>query len=539
MGTVIFAYVRKRQNPMAQTAGMRKQQQSVPVETTPVISSDIAKKILITGSVNALAEVDVYPKQSGEIVKLMIDKGDRVKAGQTLANIESQTFELQTKQAQADLENAKVAYDKSSSLAYVDSETSFKQAKSNLDKLQSSLKQAEIDLSLQTKQADLSIKKAGSDLRIAQAKLDVAVNGAREQELEPAKARTENAKKNLERLTALYEAAMVSQDQVEAAQLNYDTYNAQYSLLKEGVRPEDLDALKAQVESAKTALQSAQENKMLVDIKQTTLDSAKAQVDSAQAAFDQANTEKTTETWKKDIAQANAAVKKAQASLGLAQEHLDESAIKAPISGTISERFMDKGDIASLTKPFVTIINIDTVKVVAKVPERELENIKLGQKAIVKPDAYPDEEFTGKLVNISPIIDRTSQTCDIEIEVPNQNQRLKPGMFVRVELTVSEDKVALVIPADSFIKDGEDNYVFVVNNGKAIKKKVKLGISDGIKIEIISGLNLGEQLIIAGQSALKDGMSVTLPGKQKEGKKGNLEGGKRGEKGSGGKEEPK
>jgi len=539
IGTVIFAYVRKKQNPMAQTASMRRQQQSVPVETTPVISSDIAKKIVITGSVNAFAEVDVYPKQSGEIVKLMIDKGDRVKAGQILANIESQSFKLQTEQAKADLENAKAAYDKSSSLAYVDSETNFKQAKSNLDRLQSSLNQAEIDLNLQTKQADLSIKKAGSDLRIAQAKLDVAVNGAREQELEPAKARVENAKKNLERLTALYEAAMVSQDQVEAAQLNYDTYNAQYSLLKEGVRPEDLDSLKAQVESAKTSLQSAQENKLLVNIKQATFESAKAQVDSAQAAFEQANTEKTSEIWKKEIAQADAAVKRAQASLGLAQEHLDESAIKAPISGTISERYMDKGDIASLTKPFVTIVNIDTVKVIAKVPERELENVRLGQKAIIKPDAYPGEEFTGKVTNISPIIDTSSQTCDIEIEVPNQNQRLKPGMFTRVELTVSEDKVTLVIPADSFINEGEDNYVFVADNGKAVKKKVTLGISDGTKTEVISGLNLGEQLIIAGQSSLKDGTPVTLPGERKEGKKGNLEGGKRGEKGSGGKEEPK
>lgn len=517
IGTVIFAYARKKQSPIA--PGARGQQQSVPVETTPVINSEIAKKIVITGAVSALAEVDVYPKQAGEVIKLMVDKGDRVKAGQILASVDSKTFELQTRQAQADLAGAKASYDKNSSLAFVNSETGFKQAKSNLDRLQSSLKQAEIELQLQIKQADLMIKKSVSDLQIAQAKLDIAVKGARDQELEPAKARVENAKKNLDRLTSLYEAAMVSQDQVESAQLQYDTYNAQYSLLKEGIRPEDMDVLKAQLESAKTSLESAQENKMLVDIKRSSWDSAKAQVDNALAAFEQANVAKDTSTWEKDLAQADAAVKKAQASLELAQQRLDESVIKAPISGTITERFLDKGGMASTTKPFVNIVNMDVVKITAKVPERELGSIKQGQKAIVKPDAYPDEEFTGKLVNISPIIDRTSQTCDIEVEVSNPNQRLKPGMFTRVELTVSENKVALVIPADSFIKESEDNYVFVADKGKAIKKKVTLGISDGIKIEVISGLNLGEQLIIVGQSSLKDGMSVALPGKQKEGKK--------------------
>jgi len=517
IGTVIFAYVRKKQSPMAGGGpGMRgQQQQSVPVETTPVINSEIAKKIVITGAVSALAEVDVYPKQAGEVIKLMVDKGDRVKAGQILASVDSKTFELQTKQAQADLAGAKASYEKNSSLAFVNSETGFKQAKSNLDRLQSSLKQAEFELQLQIKQADLMIKKSESDLQIAQAKLDIAVKGARDQELEPAKARVENAKKNLDRLTSLYKDGMVSQDQVESAQLQYDTYNAQYSLLQEGIRPEDMDVLKAQLESAKTSLESAQENKMLVDIKRSSWDSAKAQVDNALAAFEQANVAKDTSTWEKDLAQADAAVKKAQASLELAQQRLDESVIKAPISGTITQRFLDKGGMASTTKPFVNIVNMDVVKITAKVPERELGSIKQGQKAIVKPDAYPDEEFTGKLVNISPIIDRTSQTCDIEVEVSNPNQRLKPGMFTRVELTVSENKVALVIPSDSFIKEGDKTYVFVADNGKAVKKVITVGISDGVKTEVISGLNPGEQLIIAGQSTLKDGMSVILPGEQK------------------------
>jgi len=490
-------------------------QQSTLVETAMVKNGNVAKTIVVTGAISARAEVEVYPKQSGEIIKLLVDMGDRVKAGQVLANIETRTFELQAKQADADLASAKAAYDKSSSTALVNSEAVFKQAKSNLDRVQSALKQADLDLQLQTKQADAQIKKASSDLRIAQARLDAAVSGARKQEIEQAKARKDNAKRNLDRLKALLNDGMIPQDQVESAQLQYDVYSAQLSLLEEGTRPEDIEVLKEQVEAAKTALGSAQDNKLLIDIKSASLDSAKAQLESAQASFEQANVAKDSATWEKELAQADAAVKRAKAALELAQQRLDESTVKAPISGTIAQRFLDKGDIASPTRPFVTIVDIDVVKVIAKVPEREIGSIRIGQKASVKPDAYPGQAFPGTLTKISPIIDRTSQTCDIEIEVPNPDQKLKPGMFVRAELIVSESKVALVVPVDAIVKEGEETFVYVAEGDKAVKKKVETGISDSIKTEIVSGLKAGDQYIVTGQSSLKDGTPIMIPGEKK------------------------
>jgi len=211
---------------------------------------------VVTGAISARAEVEVYPKQTGELVELLIDNGDKVKAGQTLARIESKMFEIQMKQAQADLVGAKANYEKTSSLAFIKSKTNFLQAKGNLDRLQAVLKQAEIDLQLQTKQADVQIKRATADLRIAEARLEAAVSGARTQDVEQAKVRKENAKRNLERLTELLKDEMVSQDQVESAQLQYDIYEAQLSLLEEGMREEDIEVLKAQVETAKTSLES-------------------------------------------------------------------------------------------------------------------------------------------------------------------------------------------------------------------------------------------------------------------------------------------
>jgi HlyD family secretion protein len=522
ISVVVYAYVIQKK-PSDSTGAPGRGPGSLPVETVPVTNSDIARMITTTGPIFARAEVEVYPKQTGELVKLLVDEGDAVKEGQTLARIDSKQFEIQMNQAQADLASAKAGYEKSSSLAFVNSETDFKQAKSNVDRLQAALKQATVDLQLQTKQADVQIKKADADLRIAKARLEAAVSGTREQEKEQAKVRTENAKRNLERLTALLKDEMVSQDQVEAAQLQYDIYSAQLSLLEEGVRKEDIEVLKAQVETAEASLQSAQDNKMLIDIKQASLEAANAQVENAQAAYEQMAVAKDASTWEKDLAQAEASLKRAQAALESAQQHLDDTIIKAPISGVIAQRFLDKGDTASPTRPFVNIIDMDVVKVTAKIPERDIGSIKVGQTAVVKPDAYPGESFSGTVVNISPIIDRSSQTCDIEIEVSNPNHQLKQGMFTRVELTVLEHKGVPVIPADALLKEGEDTFAYVVNGGKALKKKVVTGISDGVKTEILSGLEAGEQLIVAGRYSLRDGMAVTLAGEGK----GASEGGRR------------
>jgi HlyD family secretion protein len=533
IGLIIFGYVNKKKQNVSQGRPGGGQQQSIPVNVAPVSNADIAQKVLITGTVNARADVEIYPKQSGEIMKMLVDIGDKVKAGQVLADIDSKSFEIQSRQAEADLAGAKAAYDKNSSTAFVNSETDFKQAKSNLDRVSSALKQAELDLQLQVKQADSQIKKANADLRVAQAKLDVALSGARGQELEQAKVRTENAKNNLDRLIPLAKDGMVAQDQVESAQLQYDIYSSQLSLLQEGVRPEDKEALQAQVESSKSSLESAQDNKMLIDIKKASFDAARAQLDNAQALFDQANVSKDASTWQKDLAQTNAAVKKAEASLELAKQRLDEATIKAPINGTIAQRFMDKGDYASPSRPFVKIVDIDVVKIIAKVPERDVGSIKIGQKAIIKPDAYPGKEFSGIVRKLSPIIDRDSQTCDIEIEAQNPDQKLKPGMFVRVELTISESKVAPVVSKEAILIDGNDSFVYVADNDKAVKKMVTTGISDGVKTEIVSGLNAGDNIIITGLSSLNDGASISISGKGKDKSNGDSKPKQAGDKGAG------
>jgi RND family efflux transporter MFP subunit len=486
------------------------------VQVTPVTTGDITQTVAITGTVNARAEVEVYPKQAGELVELLADKGDRVKVRQTLGRIESQPFGIKVKQAEAELAGVQADYEKHASVALINAETTFIQAKSNLDRLRASLKQAEVELELQTKQAEVQIKKALADLRITEARLEAVVSGARTQEIEQVRVRKENAKRELDRLNALLQNEIISEDQVEAAQLQHEIYSAQLSLLEEGAKPEDIQVLKAQVEAEKANVESAQDNKMQIDIKRANLESVEAQVESAQAAFEEVEAAREAATWKHELAQAEALRDRAQAALELAQRDLDDTILKAPINGVIAQRFLDRGDMASPNRPFVTIVYMDVVKIAAKVPGRDIPSIRVGSQAIIQPDTYPGETFTGVVIYISPIIDRTSQTGDIEIEVPNLEHKLKPGMFTRVELRVSEHAEVVVIPADAMLKQGDAVFVYTVNNGAAHRKQVVTGISDGIRTEILSGLEAGESLVVAGQYSLRDGMSVKIAGKRNE-----------------------
>jgi HlyD family secretion protein len=510
VGLVILAYVRQVSQQNVGPRGPGGMQMSVPVEVVSVTNGDIAERIVVTGAIAVRAEVEVFPKQSGELVELLVEKGQKVKAGQVLARIDSKLLEIQKKQAEADLTNARAAHEKTSPLAAVNFETSFKQAESELERLESLLKQSELDLELQRKEADAQLKSAKASLRIAEAQLRAAETGARAQELEQARVKAEDARRGLERMTALFKDEMVSQDQVEAAQLQYDINSAQLSLLEEGARQEDMEVLKAQVETAEAALESAKNNTMLVDIKESSLKAAKAQVASAKASFEQASAAKDVSTWEKEIVQSQASVQRAEAALELIQQHLEDSAVKAPISGIIADRFLDKGDTASVSQPFATIVDMDVVKIDAKISAQDLATVKVGDRAVIKPDAYPGEKFPSTVTNVGPMVDKASQTADVEFEAANPDHRLKPGMFTRAEITIEERKGVPVIPVEALVERGDKTFVYVIKDGKALEKEITTGISDSIRIEVTSGLEAGDEYIMAGKQNLREGISVAV-----------------------------
>jgi len=187
----------------------------------------------------------------------------------------------------------------------------------------------------------------------------------------------------------------------------------------------------------------------------------------------------------------------------------ESAKVRSPISGIVGKIYLDKGDAVAPQVPVALVVRMDVVEVSVSVVEKDMPKVKEGQKAVIRLDAYPDTSFTGKVISVSPVVDPVSRTATAKISLGNRKGLLKPGMFTRVDLVVQEKKDAVVVPADAVLGRAE-NYVFVVEGGKASRKVVRLGVREKNSIEITDGLEAGDTLIIVGQRVVEDGEVVAV-----------------------------
>ena len=194
----------------------------------------------------------------------------------------------------------------------------------------------------------------------------------------------------------------------------------------------------------------------------------------------------------------------------------EKASIKSPINGTVIKKFLDEGSqvepsVSPMMRiPVIMVANIDTVKVLGNVSEKYLGKLKEGAEARVKVDAYPDEVFLGEVTRIAPLVDLTTRTAEVEIEISNEGHRLKPGMFARVSLILEKKENALVVPIKAVLNGNNRKFVFVINNKAAHKKEVKTGIYQKDSLEIVEGLKEGDWVITEGNYGLKDGALVKI-----------------------------
>jgi membrane fusion protein (multidrug efflux system) len=135
-------------------------------------------------------------------------------------------------------------------------------------------------------------------------------------------------------------------------------------------------------------------------------------------------------------------------------------------------------------------------------------------------DAYPGEEFMGRIARVSPVLDPATRTAPIEVEIPNPDARLKPGMYARVGITLGTKKEALVVPADAMADLGGRRGVFLVQNGQAIFRTVQTGTEQQNAVEVLGGLEEGDEVITTGARALRDGDPVVVAGARGGGRRG-------------------
>lgn len=189
---------------------------------------------------------------------------------------------------------------------------------------------------------------------------------------------------------------------------------------------------------------------------------------------------------------------------------LSYTEIRAPINGVVSKRMVKLGNLVQLNQSLFKIDDFDPLEAVINVPEREMRLIAATQPVQMLVDALPGVVFLGSVARVSPVVDASTGTFRVVAEFRDDSGRLRSGMFGRVRIVYDQRADALVVPRAALIGDDSDASVFVVEEGTAKRRKVRLGYSDNGHIEVVDGVVDGEQVVTLGQSALRDGAQVQV-----------------------------
>lgn len=186
------------------------------------------------------------------------------------------------------------------------------------------------------------------------------------------------------------------------------------------------------------------------------------------------------------------------AARDLERERLAERVLNAPIAGAIGPRLVSPGQYVAMGTPVTTIVDDSKVKVLFHIPERELGRVA----------SQGDRVFSGQVDLIDPEVDPSTRTATVRLLVPNPEGLLRPGMFARVELVTSRRENALLLPEGAIVPSLDRFSVFAFEQGRAVSRTVKLGVRLPGKVEILEGLNAGQEVVTSGTQKLVNGMKV-------------------------------
>jgi len=214
-----------------------------------------------------------------------------------------------------------------------------------------------------------------------------------------------------------------------------------------------------------------------------------------------------------DFEQVRANYDAQKAAHELAKLDLHYTAIRAPFDGFISERLVRVGNLVSNLDPAFRITSYDPLLAVLHVPERELRVLSKGLAVSLTVDAWPGEQFRGTVTRISPVIDPATGTFRVTAEISDDQGRLKPGLFGRVQILYDTHENVPVVPRSALISEDEQNHVFVVSDdGTVNRRAVQIGFEKDGLVEIVSGVETGDQVVTAGKGSLSNGATVEVIG---------------------------
>ncbi len=186
------------------------------------------------------------------------------------------------------------------------------------------------------------------------------------------------------------------------------------------------------------------------------------------------------------------------------------SAVTATIKGTVTAVNIDVGETVGTSTSIAVIGDLSTLQIVTYVPERFVGSVSLGMEAEVVLDAYPDKVFRARVTEISPVLDLTSRSQKIVLDILDADSRVKAGMFVSTRIVVKEAVDVVTVPPAALTTYYDKDVVFVVNDDVAERREVTVGLSSSDAVQILEGLSLGETVIVQGLSGVADGSHVRI-----------------------------
>ena len=209
-----------------------------------------------------------------------------------------------------------------------------------------------------------------------------------------------------------------------------------------------------------------------------------------------------------DVERAEAQMRSTQAGLDLLQLRLDRTVVRAPFTGVAGQRLASLGDYVNNSTRLITLQTVNPQRAAFQVPERYADQLKVGQRVLFRVAALAGRDFTGTVDFVDPRVQLPSRSITIKALVPNPRRELASGMFIEARLQTATRPSALVIPEDAVSPFAGAMYVWVINDAKAERREVVLGVRTPGYVEVQRGLTLGEQVVVGGTDRLQPGSEV-------------------------------
>lgn len=343
----------------------------------------------------------------------------------------------------------------------------------------------ENDARLRLAEAKANVAQAVAGVRQAEARLGLSPNGSFNATTIP-EVRVANA--NYERSLAELRQAEVSLRQAEVNERRY----------------------RELVTTGDTPMITYEQFRTTRDVARTARDTARASVNAAKQNLEAAiNTAKQSN---QAIKSAEAAVESARAQIGIAEQAVADTTIRAPFSGYISQRQTAVGEFVTSSTPIATILRTNPIKIQIQIPESEVPYVGIGRGVSVAVDAYKDRNFAGTVIAVNPAIDPTSRSAVVEATIENGDNALRTGMFATAKITRNGGSTGVFVPKSAVFNDQatQSQRIFVIQEGIAKLRTVQLGTEEGDSHQILVGVAADETVATSNLDQLYEGAKVSV-----------------------------